>query len=179
MSTHTLALYHMRKLKSQYVALQRETCAFCLEWGHYSHVCPNAWKCDNCNLTTHTTNECPQACVICGGDHYKTQCPVTNSFLARHTRQTHETHFTLRACMNLNCWHGSHQSCQFTPPNPNIKCSLLTGVMRILPPTWSQSDHLPRLNTRSRITGPTNIQRAKHVLTPSHYTYLALPALVA
>ena len=25
MSTHTLALYHMRKLKSQYVALQRET----------------------------------------------------------------------------------------------------------------------------------------------------------
>ena len=70
-------------------------CAFCLEWGHYSHVCPNAWKCYNCNLTTHTTNECPQACVICGGDHYKTQCPVANSFLARHTRQTHETHFTL------------------------------------------------------------------------------------
>ena len=115
-------------------------CAFCLEWGHYSHVCPNAWKCYNCNLTTHTTNECPQA------------------------------------CMNLNCWHGSHQSCQFTPQNPNIKCRLLTGVVRILPPTWSQSDHLPRLNTHSRITGPTNNQRAKHVLTPSHYTYLAFLA---
>ena len=69
-------------------------CAFCLEWGHYLHVCPNAWKCDNCNLTTHITNECPQACAVCGGDHFKTQCPEMNSFSVRHTQQTHETHFT-------------------------------------------------------------------------------------